>query len=76
MCLNIQIFAYFSPETMLPLSSVIATIAGCALMIKRSSFRFAARGCLAVFRRTRDLGRFNSPHPRITGEEPEHSTPE
>jgi hypothetical protein len=46
------IFAYFSPETVLPLSSIIATLAGCALMIKQSSFRFVAH-CFRAARRRR-----------------------
>jgi hypothetical protein len=59
------LIAYFSPETMLPLSSIIATIAGCSLMLKRSSFRFAARSCRAIFKRRRARDRVNAPHFRM-----------
>ncbi len=76
MRLDILVIAYFSPETMLPLSSVIATIAGFALMIKRSSFLFAARSCRAVFRRARKIGRRDSPHIRIIAKELESSNRE
>lgn len=36
-----MLFAYFGPETMLPLASVIATVVGTVLMFGRSSFRLA-----------------------------------
>jgi hypothetical protein len=37
--------AYFSPETLLPVTSFVATIVGIALMLGRGSFRFLI-GCL------------------------------
>jgi hypothetical protein len=63
------VLAYFSPETMVPMSSILATIAGCALMVKRSSFRFAARSCRAVLHRRRGGGRVNAPHFRMAEKE-------
>jgi hypothetical protein len=48
-----HMFAYFSPETMVPLSSLIATIAGFALLIKRSSVRFLVECCRAAIGRAR-----------------------
>ncbi len=36
-----MLFAYFGPEAMLPLASVLATIVGAVLMFGRASFRFA-----------------------------------
>jgi hypothetical protein len=56
------LFAYFSPETVLPLSSMLATVAGCALMVKRSSLRFVARGLRAPFLRARAAREAGSPH--------------
>ncbi len=37
------IFAYFGPETMLPLTSVLATVAGLFLMFSRASIRVLRR---------------------------------
>jgi hypothetical protein len=57
-----ELLAYFSPETMLPLSSLIATIAGFALLIKRSSIRFVLHCCRAAFRRRRSRSGTQRPH--------------
>ena len=57
-----QVLAYFSPETMLPLSSLIATVAGFALLIKRSSIRFIVHCCRAAFRRRTKASNINKPH--------------
>jgi hypothetical protein len=37
------IFAYFSPETLLPVGSILATVAGLAMMLGRGSLRFLLR---------------------------------
>ena len=37
------IFAYFSPETLLPATSIIATIAGILMMLGRGSLRYVMR---------------------------------
>jgi hypothetical protein len=54
--------AYFSPETMLPLTSLIATVAGFALLIKRSSIRFVVHCCRAALRRRRSASKILAPH--------------
>ena len=59
------LIAYFSPETMLPLSSIIATVAGFSLLIKRSSLRFAALCLRAAMRNRRRVVRANRPHFRV-----------
>jgi hypothetical protein len=41
------IFAYFGPETVLPLTSVVAAVAGVFMMFGRNSVRFVAR-CLRI----------------------------
>jgi hypothetical protein len=69
MDLTLLVFAYFSPETILPLSSIIATLAGCALMVKRSSIRFAIGAFRAVIRKRRASRRVRSPHFRVTQKE-------
>jgi hypothetical protein len=54
--------AYFSPETMLPLSSMIATVVGCALLIKRSSIRFVVHCCRAAIRKRSAAPQAGTPH--------------
>ncbi len=61
---SLLILAYFSPETMLPLSSVIATVVGFALLIKRSSIRFLIHFCrsmLGIGRRDSGIGKPHLP---------------
>lgn len=40
------IFAYLGPETVLPMTSVVATVVGVLMMCGRSTFRFLFRCCL------------------------------
>jgi hypothetical protein len=65
MCYPSLLVAYFSPETMLPLTSLIATIAGFALLIRRSSFRFVAHHIRTALGKRRRLVRTNRPHFRV-----------
>lgn len=37
------LFAYFGPETIMPMTSVVATVFGVTLMFGRNTFRFAWR---------------------------------
>jgi hypothetical protein len=48
------IFAYFSPETLLPATSIVATITGVVLMCGRGPLRFVIRCARRGYRR---LGR-------------------
>lgn len=57
--------AYFSPETMLPLSSLIATVVGFALLVKRSTVRFVVRCCRESLRALRPCSTPSSPHLRV-----------
>lgn len=57
-----MLFGYFSPETMLPLSSVIATVVGFALLVKRSSIRWVVHCCRAAFRRGSNSPNVKAPH--------------
>jgi hypothetical protein len=43
MSLPSPLFAYFGPETLLPMTSVVATVVGIVLMFGRNAFRLAAR---------------------------------
>lgn len=56
------ILGYFSPETMLPLSSVLATVVGFALLVQRSTIRFALRFVRAAFRRRPSGEAVKAPH--------------
>jgi hypothetical protein len=39
------VFAYFAPEILLPVTSVVATVIGIVMMFGRNSFRLIARLC-------------------------------
>ncbi len=56
------VLAYFSPETMLPLSSVIATVVGFGLLIQRNTIRFAVGIVRAAFRRRPEAVTRKGPH--------------
>jgi hypothetical protein len=45
------LFAYFGPETMLPLTSVVATVVGVFLMFGRNTTRFVRRALRDRFAR-------------------------
>ena len=53
-----MIFAYFGPETVLPLTSTLAAVGGVGLMFGKQSFRFTAMivmgGVRWFSRKTRD----------------------
>ena len=53
-----MLLAYFTPEVVLPLTSVVAAVFGFAVMVGRAPFRLLARaaravgrGCRAIFAR-------------------------
>ncbi|WP_422924601.1 hypothetical protein [Singulisphaera sp. PoT] len=56
------LFAYFGPETILPITSVIATVAGVALMCGKNSIRFAMRCGKVAFLRSRRMVAVGRPH--------------
>ncbi len=57
--------AYFSPETLLPATSIIATIAGVALMCGRGVLRFLVRVCRRRVLAPGRLTNVSQPHFRI-----------
>ncbi len=65
MCATNVMLAYFSPETMLPLSSLIATVVGFALLVKRNSVRFVVHCCREAVRTLRSRSTPSSPHFRL-----------
>lgn len=62
MLMTFAVLAYFSPETMLPLSSVIATVVGFALLVQRSTIRFVVGLFRAAFRRRASSTPSKGPH--------------
>jgi hypothetical protein len=67
------LFAYFSPETLLPVGSIIATVAGVAMMLGRGSLRFLFRAVRRFARPSTWIAGVSRPHFRL-GEEGEHQT--
>jgi len=55
-------FAYFSPETLLPVTSIVATIAGIALMLGRGSLRFIIGRCRRGLGRAGRIAGVSRPH--------------
>jgi hypothetical protein len=43
-----MLFAYFTPEVVLPVASLVASVVGFVMMVGRAPFRLAARGVRAV----------------------------
>jgi hypothetical protein len=44
------LLAYFSPETALPVTSIIATVFGLVMMFGRTAFRFVVRGARGLIK--------------------------
>ncbi len=61
---TLVMFAYLSPETVLPVTSILATVAGLVLMFGRNTLKLSARWLrLATKRRTRGQ-KLRGPHVR------------
>jgi hypothetical protein len=55
-------FAYFSPETLLPATSIIATIFGILLMLGRGSLRYVVRLSKGARRASGRIAATSKPH--------------
>jgi hypothetical protein len=73
MCSIDPFFAYFSPETLLPVGSILATVAGVAMMLGRGSLRFLFRTVRRYARPSAWIAGVSRPHFRL-GEKGEHKT--
>jgi hypothetical protein len=62
------ILAYFSPETLLPATSIVATIAGIVMMVGRGSLRYVIRSSRQGLRRTGRIAGTSKPHLRLHDE--------
>lgn len=58
----IHVLGYLSPETVLPVMSIVASIAGGAMLLTRGSIRFIFRCLRSALRRPRRAARARSPH--------------
>ena len=56
------ILAYFSPETLLPATSIVATIAGIVMLVGRGSLRFVIRTSRAGNRHPGRVAGTSKPH--------------
>ena len=56
------IFAYFSPETLLPVTSIVATIAGIVMMLGRGTLRLMIRSSGAANRPAGRIAGTSKPH--------------
>jgi hypothetical protein len=59
------LFAYFSPETLLPVGSILATALGVLMMLGRGSLRFLIRSLKRVFRPSAWIAGVSRPHFRL-----------
>jgi hypothetical protein len=56
------VLAYLSPDTVLPLMSIVAKIVGEAMLFTRGSIRFLGRCFRGALRRARRVVRARAPH--------------
>jgi hypothetical protein len=56
------LLAYLSPETVLPLTSIVATVAGAAMFLTRGSIRFLVRYFRGALRRPQRVAGTSEPH--------------
>jgi hypothetical protein len=66
---SFSLLAYLTPDALLPVTSVIATIAGIGMILGRGSFRFLVRCCLRSRRFTSRIAEISEPHFRLREEE-------
>jgi hypothetical protein len=55
-------FAYFSPETLLPATSIVATVAGILMMLGRGSLRYLMRFFKGGHRTASQVAATSKPH--------------
>jgi hypothetical protein len=64
------LFAYFAPETLLPVTSILATIAGIIMMLGRGSVRFMLHCIRRGLRSRNGVAGVSHPHFRVRDQEP------
>ncbi len=68
------VVAYFGPEFLLPVSSVVATIIGIVMMLGQGSLRFMLQFFRRVFRRRKRVAAVRHPHFKVRDQEPVRTT--
>jgi hypothetical protein len=68
------LFAYFAPETLLPVTSIVATIAGILMMLGRGSVRFMLQCVRRWLRRKDGVAGVSHPHFRVQDQQPARTT--
>jgi hypothetical protein len=68
------VFAYFGPETLLPVTSIVATIVGIVMMLGRGSFRTILQFFRRVLRRRKGVAAVSHPHFQVRDREPVRTT--
>jgi hypothetical protein len=66
MCNPDPVLAYFTPETLLPVGSIIATVLGVGMMLGRGSLQFLLRTCRRVFHSSSRIAAVSRPHFRFS----------
>jgi hypothetical protein len=56
------LLAYLSPDAVLPLTSIVATIVGGAMLLTRGSLRFLVRCFRVALRRPQRIAQASAPH--------------
>ena len=56
------VLAYLSPDTVVPLTSIVAAIAGGSMLLTRSSIRFLVRCFRGALRRPQRIAKTSAPH--------------
>jgi hypothetical protein len=56
------LLAYFSPETVVPLTSILAAILGAAMFSTQRSIRFLVRCFRGALRRPQRIAKTSAPH--------------
>ncbi len=69
------LFAYFGPETLLPLTSIVVTIVGIVMMLGRGSIRFVLHCVRRRHRRQNGVRSVSHPHFRVRDREQIPTTP-
>ena len=59
------ILAYFSPETLLPATSIVATIAGIVMMLGRGTLRLMVRSSRRRLTRAGRIAATSKPHLQV-----------
>jgi hypothetical protein len=75
-CTDLLFFGYFSPEVLLPATSIVATIVGVFMMLGRGSIRNIIRLCRRASLHRKGTAATSRPHFRVRDSIPADATRE